>query len=273
VKYVDWVEQVLKGLAAAITADPAARTVGVADWQLQQRLVGQQAVTGPVAEALQAAVRDLGRLGLTSGRGNRIELTQAGRGLAAESLRMVWPEIMGVYLDNEQLTFLQASVGLCEERHPDVALLRYVAWQQVTGTLGWANPDFNLVFDIARRLEEAGLLDKRGGLSQRIDVCPTYAGIVRATEGTQAALRQLVADLVPEWETTTVEFKRDKEKAEFVRDVLALATTKASGRRWLVIGFDHSTHQFTESVDPAITRAIGGLGSVLGNLRSRGPDQ
>ena len=235
-------------------------TVGVAEWQLQQRLVGQQAATGPVAVALRDAVRDLERLGLTSRRGNSIELTQAGREVAAESLRMLWPEIMGVYLDNEQLTFLQACVGLCEERHPDAALLRYVAWQQVTGALGWANPDFNLVFDIARKLEKAGLLDKRGGLGQRIDVCPTYAGIVRATEGEQAALRQLVADLVPEWETTTVEFKRqvnlkrDKEKAEFVRDVLALATTKASGRRCLVIGFDHSTHQFTDSVDPAVTQ-------------------
>jgi hypothetical protein len=260
VKYVDWVEQVLKGLVDAVAADPAARTIGVAERQLQQRLVGQQAATGPVADALRDAVRDLERLRLTSRRGNSIELTQAGRQAAAESLRMLWPEIMDVYLDNEQLTFLRACVGLCEECHPDVALLRYVTGQEVTVTLGWANPDFNLVFDIARKLEEAGLLAKRSGLGQPIDVCPTYAGIVRATEGAQAALRQLVADLVPEWETTTVEFKRqvnlkqDKEKAEFVRDVLALATTKASGRRWLVIGFDDSTHQFTASVDPAITQ-------------------
>jgi Schlafen, AlbA_2 len=260
VKYVDWVERVLTGLVDAVAADPAARTVGLAPWQLQQRLVGQQAAIGPVAEALGDAVRDLERLGLTSRRGQWIELTQTGRELAAQSLRMLWPEIMGVYLDNEQLMFLQACVRLCEERHPDAALLRYVAWQQVTGVLEWDNPDFNLVFDITRRLEEAGLLVKRGGLGQRIDVCPTYVGIVRATEGTEAALRQLVADLLPEWETTTVEFKRqvnlkrDKEKAEFVRDVLALATTKASGRRWLVIGFDNKTHQFTESVDPAITQ-------------------
>jgi Schlafen, AlbA_2 len=167
---------------------------------------------------------------------------------------------MDVYLDDEQLTFLRATVELCEERHPDAALLREVTWQQVTATLGWANPQSSVVFDIARRLEEAGLLGARGGLGQQLEVYPTYAGIVRATEGEQAALRQLVADLVPEWETTTVEFKRqlnlnrDKEKAEFVRDILALATTKASGRRWLVIGFDDTTHQFTHSVDPAITQ-------------------
>jgi hypothetical protein len=104
----------------------------------------EQTATGPVAEALRDAVRDLERLGLTSHRERRVELAQAGRELAAESLRMLWPEIMGVYLDNEQLTFLQACVRLCEERHPDVALLRSIAWQQVTGALGWANPDFSL---------------------------------------------------------------------------------------------------------------------------------
>lgn len=111
---------------------------------------------------------------------------------------------MDVYLDNEQLAFLEACVRLCEERHPDVALLREATWQQVTGALGWANPDFDLVSDIARRLDEAGLLDTQSALGQRLDVYPTYLGIVRVTEGVQAALRQLVADLVPDWETTTV---------------------------------------------------------------------
>lgn len=260
VKYVDWVEQVLKGLMDAVAADPAARTVGVAELKLQQRLVDQQDATGPGMEALRDAVRDLECLGLSSRRGNWIELTQAGRELAAGSLRVLWAEIMDIYVDNEQLAFLQACVRLCEERHSAFALLREVTWEPVTEALGWVNPEFDLVFDIARKLDEAGLLSARRALGQRIDVYPTYAGVVRATEGAQAALRQLVADLLPDWETTTVEFKRqvnlkrDKEKAEFVRDVLALATTKASGRRWLVIGFDNNTHQFTDSVDPAITQ-------------------
>ena len=259
-KYVDWVEQVLNGLVDAVAADSAARIVGVAESQLQQRILDQEAPTEPGTEALRDAVQDLERLGLASRRGHWIELTQAGRQLAAQSLRTLWPEIMGIYVDNEQLAFLETCVGLCEERHSDVALLREVTWQQVTEALGWANPGFDLAFDIAHRLDEAGLLDASSALGQRLDVYPTYAGIVRTTEGAQAALRQLVADLVPDWETTTVEFKRqvnlarDREKAEFVRDVLALATTKASGRRWLVIGFDNNTHQFTNSVDPAITQ-------------------
>ena len=258
--YVDWVERVLEGLVDAVAAEPEARIVGVVEWQLQQRLLDQQANTELVTEALRDALRDLERFGLSIRRGLRIKLTQAGRELAAESLRTLWPEIMGIYVDDEQLPFLEACVRLSEERHLDIAVLRNVTWQEVTEALGWVDPDFSLVFDVASKLEEASLLETHSALGQRLDVFPTYAGIVRVTEGPQAALRQLVADLVPDWETTTVEFKRqlslkrDKEKAEFVRDVLALATTKASGRRWLVIGFDDKTRQFTESADPAITQ-------------------
>jgi hypothetical protein len=58
VKYV-WVEQVLKVLVDAVAADPAARTVGVAELQLLPRLVDQQTATGPVAEGLRQVVRDL----------------------------------------------------------------------------------------------------------------------------------------------------------------------------------------------------------------------
>lgn len=67
-----------------------------------------------------------------------------------------------------------------------------------------------------------------------------------------------MAGLLPEWETTNVEFKRQldlatkADKAEFIRDILALATTKSSGERFLIVGFDDKTHQFIQSVDPAI---------------------
>ena len=57
-------EQVLKVLVDAVAADPAARTVGVAELQLLPRLVDQQTATGPVAEALRQVVRDL--LGIAS---------------------------------------------------------------------------------------------------------------------------------------------------------------------------------------------------------------
>jgi hypothetical protein len=66
--------------------------------------------------------------------------------------------------------------------------------------------------------------------------------------------------MAEEWETTTVEYKLEvklgnpTQKAEFTKDILGLATTKASGRdRYLVIGYDNYTHEFTKSVDAGIT--------------------
>lgn len=59
-----------------------------------------------------------------------------------------------------------------------------------------------------------------------------------------------IDDLVEEWETTSVEFKQELEtrtkdqKAEFVKDVLGLVNTKASGERWLIVGFEDETHTY-----------------------------
>jgi predicted HTH transcriptional regulator len=58
-----------------------------------------------------------------------------------------------------------------------------------------------------------------------------------------------IDSLVEEWETTSVEFKQELEtrtkdqKAEFVKDVLGLVNTKASGKR-LIVGFKDKTHTY-----------------------------
>ena len=39
-----------------------------------------------------------------------------------------------------------------------------------------------------------------------------------------------------------------------VKELLGLVTTKSSGARYLAIGFDDNTHEFTTTVDPAITQ-------------------
>ena len=84
---------------------------------------------------------------------------------------------------------------------------------------------------------------------------------MKATEAIATEWQERLADLVEEWETTTVDFKRElplgteKQSAEFARDVTALANPKASGRdRHLVIGFDDKTRSFTTPVDSGITQ-------------------
>jgi hypothetical protein len=217
----------------------------------------------PELSAFGDAVMDLDRLGLVepgTARSPMVRLTQEGRRLAAESLRTIWPEIFAIYLDDEQLAFLREATALSEDRQVGYARVEWVPWQKVFDALGLRTSDNTPAYDITARLEEAGCLARKAGLGGFIEVYPTYVGIVRATEQVQTELQQLVAGLLPEWETTNVEFKRQLDlatkagKAEFVRDILALATTKSSGERFLIVGFDDKTRQFARSVDPAITQ-------------------
>ncbi len=81
------------------------------------------------------------------------------------------------------------------------------------------------------------------------------------TERVATEWQERLRVLLAEGETSTVDIKRElhvdgvREKGEFIRDVLGLATTKASGHeRYLLVGFDDETSEFLTSVDAAITR-------------------
>ncbi|MFC1942511.1 Crp/Fnr family transcriptional regulator [Chloroflexota bacterium] len=71
-----------------------------------------------------------------------------------------------------------------------------------------------------------------------------------------------VHQLVDEGESTNVVLKKqlnlsnDRETADFIRDILGLANTKSSGRRFMVIGFNSSTHSFAQSVNPNLTQQL-----------------
>lgn len=70
----------------------------------------------------------------------------------------------------------------------------------------------------------------------------------------------VIRERLDEWETTNTDFKeqlrlgRDGEKAEAVRDVLAMANTQTRGRRLVIIGINDVTRAFSMSVDESITQ-------------------
>lgn len=73
---------------------------------------------------------------------------------------------------------------------------------------------------------------------------------------------QTVHQLVDEGESTNVVIKKqlnlgnDKDTADFVRDVLGLANTKTSGRRFMIGGYDTGTHSFVQSVGTDLTQQL-----------------
>ena len=93
-----------------------------------------------------------------------------------------------------------------------------------------------------------------------IQLAATYRGLVWETKQGFTRISRLIDDLIAEWETTSVDFKRElhldtaDQKAEFIKDVLSLVNTKASGRRWMVIGFDDRSRTYYGAPDQGITK-------------------
>ncbi|MEA2205538.1 MAG: hypothetical protein QOE77_2314 [Blastocatellia bacterium] len=120
--------------------------------------------------------------------------------------------------------------------------------------LNWTDGRTRLLV-VANELKERGLV-RRVGVQWRA----SYRGLVWETRRGLTINSQFIDKLVEEWETTSVEFKRQlqletaDQKAEFIKDVIGLANTQVSGRRWLVIGFDDKTRGFHGPPDPRVSQ-------------------
>ena len=87
-----------------------------------------------------------------------------------------------------------------------------------------------------------------------------YRGVVWETRRSETLETKLLDNLLKDGETPTVEFKQElhldnkPQRAEFVKDVLSLANTKASGERFLIVGFDDKSLRYHHAPDPKITQ-------------------
>jgi hypothetical protein len=270
VKYVEWVQRVLGAIDDETKRiGHNARMAGVPLAGLASRLgldvdgLAAGFHESPEREALINGISDLVNMGAAewSPEYLGVTLTQNGLLAAKTSLRAAWRQIMSeIYVDDEQLAFLTEVAETSEDRRDKYTRLRSLFAQDVFKALGWDPGDFGRLYDVTNRLASLDCIRSNAASDGNIQLTPTYIGIVRSTEGTQSEWQALVSKLIEDWETTSVEFKealhlaRDKEKAEFVRDILALATTKSSGKKFLIIGFSDKTHEFAQSVHPGIAQ-------------------
>ncbi len=212
--------------------------------------------------------------------GRCYRLTQEGLKFPDASMMLVWKRIFKTHIGNEQYKLLTKLAEVGQETYEDYACVREVQSRELQEALGWNpdDPDSNRVYEAQiQNLKEAGLLTViNNAMTGRIEVTPTYSGLVRVTRQEQSEWQEILAKTLPYGETTNVEFKRqlnlknDKGKAEFIRDVLALATTKSSDRRLLIIGFDDKKRLFVKSVSDDITRDR--LESILNCYTEPTPD-
>ena len=128
------------------------------------------------------------------------------------------------------------------------------------------------IYDLPKLLEDRNFLKTRGLAGYQNYITPTYQGLVWGTRRGFTIESKFIDELVKEWETTNVDFKREislrtkEQKAEFAKDVLGLATTKSSGRRFMIIGFHPKTRDYYAPPDTAVTQDQ--MEQILANLTS-----
>lgn len=267
--YVDWVNEVMRGFVKAWQeSDANAKLVGISIHEIVQALGFKIDTRTPdfdrtkLAEAVRDALRDLDRMGLIEEDYRYYLLTQEGIKFPVADLSTAWPQIMRIHLDDDQEAFLKKVSEIGQEVFDTHVCVKDLTAQQIFTGLGWPWDDDGTAkgYLITQQLQEIGMIQRNATMGGHIGVIPTYVGITRTTREAETEWSKLVKQLVDDWETTNVDFKRelnlnnDREKAEFVRDILSLATTKSSGRRFLVVGFDNNTRLFVKSVDSNITQ-------------------
>lgn len=265
--YVEWVEKV----ALAFARMP--KDHGQATLRALQAEIGVDPPSGEdqryVEGAVWTAIEDLDAIPVVRALSHlQILETENTRKLraGAAALATVWPSFFQTFLEPEQIEFLSALVRVAEDQHEHVADVQWATATEVFETLGWSTierADHGRALSIVNILAEAGLVKTRitMGSIDSVRCRPTYKGVVLATQQVATEWQQRLAEMAEEWETTTVEHKREvklssaAQKGEFVKDILGLATTKASGReRYLLIGYDNDSRTFVQSVHAGMTQ-------------------
>lgn len=267
--YVDWCGHALSRLLDLSRHDAFAASGGTDFWELGLALFGaefhQRAnradMNSPEAEAVFGALRDLDELRyLERVDSQRYRVTRAGRA-AARDFVPVWRDICAIDLEAHEASLLLRVNQLSHRPEADFAACVPVAEAAVDAAVRH-NGDPELLRGrnaATSALVAFGFLSTRHVTFGDYRLQATYRGIVWETKRDLTETSLLIDRLVAGWETTSVDFKRELKldtadaKASFVKDVLALANTPVSGRRWLVVGFDDETREVHTPPDQRIT--------------------
>jgi hypothetical protein len=262
VDFIDWCDFILIKLIELSRKDSTVRSIGVDHWQFTEFLLeGELTILkedngSTFHNGIVGAVTNLQDLGLVE-QDSQWKVTRAGRTLATDMLPLWW-SICQEKLEPEHEHLLHVVNHLSPHSADGYAWVEGIDEKILTAELGWSADPLHLE-SVAKDLEQWGYVSGLfffGG----IQLAATYRGLVWETKQGFTRMSQFLDDLVAEWETTSVDFKREvhldtaDQKAEFIKDVLSLATTKASGQRWMVIGFDDRSRTYYGAPDQAITQ-------------------
>jgi hypothetical protein len=214
-------------------------------------------------KAMFDAMNELASLGLVEEDRGFWTVTVDGRAFARDPLPL-WQEICTAELEPDEERILQVVNRLSpkEGSDPDHAWLEEMDREPLLAEYGIsAGLDMHdVLYPVSQDLEGRAFVWMEAGAGSHLDLRSTYRGLVWEFRRGFTTEAQFIDTLVAEWETTSVDFKRElyldtaDQKAEFIKDVLGLVNTQASGRRWLMIGFDDKTRAYHSPPDPKLSQ-------------------
>jgi hypothetical protein len=266
--YVEWVEKVLQAAVEALTYADA---VPYEFNGMPLLHIGGELGFGPEdlqssdptkpGKAVLNALIDLADLGFVEQQGtsNYFKLTREGRRAAQAGLSTMWGPLTSTPLDDDQIEALAKVVQGSQVDYGSYVGLQEVTLWDIQSPSEGPN-DGMIAFRLLHELDDKYQMVRSRSVAGLAKALPTYKGVVRLTRPEESKLQALIRDLLADGENVNVDFKQEvhlqtkAQKGEFIKDLLALVTTKARGERYMLIGFDDKTGAFVKSVDPTITK-------------------
>ena len=269
--FLDWCSGVMEKFFEAYADSGIYQTTGLDALAVAKFWWGPDVITSPDWHkskrrmALLAALRELADAHLLDETATRFyrpsEVTRmvSSSEDLADLLAQMWASYASTELKARDEKVLAAIEQLSHEQDADFPDLNRVPIDAVDAALQ-GELDREAIFVSAQTLDELRLISWTPTMGMHFTAYITYRGLVRLLKRDFTIVSQEIDELLKEWETTSVEFKREvrtdtaDEKAEFIKDILALANTQASGRRWLIVGFDNQTHVWSKDPDRKLTQ-------------------
>jgi hypothetical protein len=253
--YVDWCDSVFQALVTECLKDPKVRTMDI-----HYRTLAATFGVDVSEAAVYSALSQFEPLGLVEHRAGAHQYWNPTTSAfdVASDMSQIWQSICQASLPDPEATVLAAINQLSVTEHDEYANVSDVTHDALLDHLGWDNWD--LAYTLARDLRDRGHIGLNASLGRNFRATATYSGVCWETRRGFTIESAFIDELVAEWETTSVDFKREldtktaDDKAGLTREVLSLANTQASGRRWLIIGFDDKTRKYYGPPSPKLTQ-------------------
>lgn len=268
--FVDWCDLVLTTCFDVTRNSSQARSIGVNEFELAKALSVKLGIadfrrqgyyyTSTYYIGMLTAIQSLQAVGfIESDEKSRSfwRVSRLGRTHIVDRTAQ-WFIICQEEIDLEHIQLLSVINRSSTQLVSDHAWVKEVDQTAIASELeGWSD---GRIWNVAKELEEWQFLSGTFFLGGAFKLAATYKGLVWETRRGYTLLTKQIDELVAEWETTSVDFKRElyldtaDTKAELIKDVLSLANTKASGQHWMIIGFDDKSHAYHGLPDRRITQ-------------------